>query len=247
MRLPPQEPDLSPWEPADVETIAHRLLRRAEQRRAGSTGTKRFGPLVVAVDGRSGSGKSTLADRLAGAVASAAVVRTDDVAWNSDFLEWHTLLVDGILAPLSRGEDVAFAPPAWGEESRAGAISVPANVAVLLLDGVGSSRESLTSWLDAAVWVQSDLEDSRRRGIERDVDLGRSEQEAVALWDEWQRQELPFLAADRPWQRADVVLCGTPGAEGTAAPHRGEVLVATGSAQRAQTGEDLFGERAEEP
>ncbi|HVD64277.1 MAG TPA: hypothetical protein VNC14_08290, partial [Lapillicoccus sp.] len=77
-------------------------------------------------------------------------------------------------------------------------------------EGVGSSRSSLAPWLDATVWVQSDAGEAYRRGIERDIVLGRDRAEAVAFWDEWMTQEGPFLAADRPWERADVVLCSTP-------------------------------------
>lgn len=33
---------------------------------------------------------------------------------------------------------------------------------------------------------------------------------AESFWDEWEAEESPFLAADRPWERADAILCGTP-------------------------------------
>jgi hypothetical protein len=72
------------------------------------------------------------------------------------------------------------------------------------------SRQSLGPRLDAAVWVQSDADQAQRRGIERDITLGRSRAEAVAFWDEWMSQELPFLAAEHPWERAGLVVCGTP-------------------------------------
>jgi len=163
----------------------------------------------VAVDGRSAGGKTTVADRLAVAVAGAVVVHTDDAAWHQGFFDWDELLVDGILGPVSRGEDVAFRPPAWVERGREGAIVVPAGAAVLV-EGVGSAREALTPWLDAAVWVQSDADEAYRRGIERDVAAGRNRAEALAFWDEWMAQEVPFLAADRPWERADLVVCSTP-------------------------------------
>jgi energy-coupling factor transporter ATP-binding protein EcfA2 len=223
MTLPSEEPELGPWEGADVEAIADRLLRRARKRHRG---VDRAGPPVVAVDGRSASGKSTCAHLLAGAVPSAAVVHTDDVAWWHGFFDWQTLLVDGVLAPLSRGEEVSFRPPAWVERMRAGAIDVPAGVAVVLVEGVGSSQQELAPWLDASVWVQSDLAEARRRGIQRDVAQGRSPEEAEAFWDEWEAQEMPFLAADRPWERADVLLCGTPDPDGAlVAAQPGQLLV----------------------
>lgn len=33
---------------------------------------------------------------------------------------------------------------------------------------------------------------------------------ATASWHEWMAQELPFQAAQRPWERADLVVAGTP-------------------------------------
>jgi hypothetical protein len=132
------------------------------------------------------------------------------VAWQQGYFDWDELLVDGTLGPASRGEDVAFRPPAWVERGREGVIGVSAGAALLLVEGAGSSRDALTPWLDAAVWVQSDAGEAYRRGIERDVRLGRTRDEAVAFWDEWMVEDVPFLAADRPWERADLVLWGTP-------------------------------------
>lgn len=201
------EPDLGPWSPRSQADILGDLVATARGRREGSG---RSGPLVVAVDGRSAGGKSTVAERLAEAAGDAYVVHTDDVAWNHGFFDWDQLLVDGVLAPLGRGDGVAFRPPAWVEHARSGAIEVPPDAAVVLVEGVGASRQTLAPHLDAAVWVQSDAEEARRRGIERDIALGRERAQAVAFWDEWMAQEVPFLAADRPWERADLLVCGTP-------------------------------------
>ena len=63
---------------------------------------------------------------------------------------------------------------------------------------------------DVVIWVQPDLDVARTRGIARDVELGRTRAEAEAYWEMWAAHEDPFLAADRPWSRADVVMCGTP-------------------------------------
>ena len=207
MRVADDEPELGPWAAEPVEAVATRLLDTARTRR---TVSGRGGPLVVAVDGRSAGGKSTAADRLADASPGAVVVHTDDIAWHHGFFDWDGLLVEGVLTPAARGEAVSFRPPAWVERGREGAVQVPAGTSVVLVEGVGSSRSSLAPWLDATVWVQSDADEAYRRGIERDIVLGRIRTEAVAFWDEWMAVEEPFLAADRPWERADVVICSTP-------------------------------------
>jgi hypothetical protein len=33
---------------------------------------------------------------------------------------------------------------------------------------------------------------------------------AIENWHAWMSEELPFLAADRPWERASIIVCGTP-------------------------------------
>jgi len=158
-------------------------------------------PRVLAVDGRSGSGKSTLVDRLGATVPGAAVVHTDDVAWHHDFFDWAGLLLDGVLWPWRAGHDVAYRPPAWDARGRPGAITVPSGAPLLVVEGVGAGRRAFAPYLDALVWVQTDRAVATRRGLERDGG-------DVAFWDEWEARERPFLAADRPWDRAALVVNG---------------------------------------
>ena len=84
--------------------------------------------------------------------------------------------------------------------------TAPADARVLVLEGVGAGRASLATRADAVVWVQSDRNEARERGLRRDVELGRTPEEAERFWDEWMSAEEPFLAGDRPWERADLVV-----------------------------------------
>ncbi len=161
---------------------------------------------MVAVDGRSGSGKTTAASALAVAIPGSIVIHTDDVAWYESFFGWDHLLAARVLLPLRRGEAVDFRPPAWEVRGRSGAITVAAGTPVVLVEGVGSARRSLSTLLDATVWVQSDHAEANRRGIERDGGTA----EVVSFWAEWGSAEERFLADDRPWERARVTVCGTP-------------------------------------
>ncbi|GAB7042949.1 hypothetical protein JCM9533A_68000 [Catenuloplanes niger JCM 9533] len=163
-------------------------------------------PWVVAVDGRSGAGKSTLAATVAACVPGAVVVHTDDVAWHHSFFDWANLLAGGVLAPARRGEPVACRPPAWDARDRPGAIAVPAGCPLLVVEGVGAGRRELAGLVDTVVWVQSDLVEAERRGIARDGGTA----EAIAFWHEWMAAELPFQAAQRPWERAAAIVSGTP-------------------------------------
>jgi hypothetical protein len=181
-------------------------------------------PRVVAIDGRSGSGKSTLADRLHAAVPVSVVVHTDDVAWHQSFLDWVDLLATGVLEPVRRGQPVRYRPPAWDARGRPGAIEVAAGLDMVLVEGVGAGRRELAHLVDAVVWVQSDPAEAERRGLDRDVASGADgdRDQAAAFWREWMAEEVPFLEDQRPWERACVVVAGTP-----TVPHDpGQVVVA---------------------
>jgi hypothetical protein len=194
----PEEPLIPSWEAVDdLElTVRARALVPAGHR------------ALVLVDGRSGAGKSTFGQRLA-RLLDGALVHTDDIAWHHHPIDWADVLDNGIIGPWLRDEAVSFRPPGWISEGRAGVVDVPRRP-VLIVEGVGAGRADLAARADLVVWVQSDRDRARRRGIARDVELGRSAAEADAFWDEWMRSEEPFLAADKPWTRASLIVNGTP-------------------------------------
>ncbi len=194
------EPQILQWRPIGLGDLAARLPGPVS------------GPRLVAVDGRSAGGKTTLAARLHAAIPRSAVVHTDDIAWHHAILDWADQLADGILLPLRRGEPVHYQPPGWAPNGRQGFIDVPAGLHTVIIEGVGAGRHDLAPLLDAVVWVQSDFTDARERGIRRDLASGvdGGEVGAVAFWDVWMAEELPFLERDRPWQRATAIVAGGP-------------------------------------
>jgi hypothetical protein len=199
--LPPGEPHFGPWKVESLQAFVRSLQSVLPKDIAR--------PSVVAIDGRSASGKSTLATLLSRGVAGSAVVHTDDIAWHHSFFDWTELLVSAVLEPARTGLGVTYRPVAWEERGREGAIEVPPGCSVVLLEGVGAARRELTHVLEAAIWVQSDTDLARLRGIARDG----GDAQAAAFWDEWMAAELPFLADQQPWERADFVVCGTPALE----------------------------------
>ena len=205
------EPAAGPWQVVPLE----QLVRMLRPRDGAPTGR----PWVLAVDGRSGSGKTTLAERIRGVVPVSTVVHTDDVAWSQAMFDWTGLLVDGVLVPVHRGEPVSFRPPAWNARNRAGAIEVPQGRELVIVEGAGAARRELMDLVDAVVWVQADMAEGERRGIERDG----GDAAAVSFWHLWMAEELPFMARQRPWTRANVIVSGTP-----AVPHdpANEVVIA---------------------
>ena len=165
-------------------------------------------PVVLAVDGRSNAGKTTLAARIGRAVPGSAVVHTDDIAWRHSRFGWVDLLIGGILEPVHHGRAVSYRPPRWAEHGRDGSIEVPAGCALLVVEGDGAGRQEAADLIDALIWVQSDEREAQRRVLAR---IGKPG-EAPTIWDhrEWLAEEIPFNAAQRTWERADVIVCGTP-------------------------------------
>ena len=211
MQLHPEEPEACSWEPLEDSELAVRVreLLPADE------------SCLVLVDGRSGGGKSTFAERLS-RLLDGALVHSDDIAWHHDPVDWAEVLVEGVIAPWRRGETVRFRPPGWVAQGRPGAVEVPPRP-VLVVEGVGAGRSGLAALAELVVWVQSDRDEARRRGIARDVELGRTPEEAEDFWDDWMRAEEPFLADDRPWSRAALVVNGT-----TAEDLRAHTVVARG-------------------
>lgn len=226
MILPPVEPSAEPWQVRALDRLLADLLPglMPDQMSDEPGAQPARGTVVLAVDGRSASGKSTFAARVVAAVPGAAVVHTDDVAWYESFFGWDGLLAEHVLAPVRRGEPVSWRPPAWDARERPGAIEVPGGAPLLVVEGVGASRRSLAALLDHAIWVQADVSLARDRGLLRDLADRPDPREAERFWDEWDAQETAFLAEDRPWERADLVVCGTPDLELAA----GQVAVGRG-------------------
>ena len=162
-------------------------------------------PAVVAVDGRSSSGKTTLAAWIADAVPGACVVHTDDIAWHHAVLDWAGLLADGVLRPFRSGRDVSYRPPQWDQRGRSGSIDVPASCPLLLVEGVGSGRRELSGLLDAVIWVETDAAERDRRDAAR-VAAGETTPDDYAAW---MAEEEPFVAEQRTWERADLVVRGS--------------------------------------
>ena len=202
MQLAPEEPEAGPWRAEPLGTVIERLSQRGRGRDAARR------PVVLAVDGRSNNGKTTLAARIGEAVPGSAIVHTDDIAWWHSRFGWADLLIDGILEPVRQGLPVSYRPPRWAEHGRDGSIEVPAGCPLLVIEGDGAGRREVADLIDALIWVQSDEREAGRRALAR---IGKPDQSpTVQAYREWMAEEIPFNTAQRTWERADVIVCGTP-------------------------------------
>ncbi|SDN39022.1 Uridine kinase [Actinomyces ruminicola] len=201
IRLQPEEPAVRSWSVTALATLFRYVLNRA--------GTPTGRPAVVAVDGRSGSGKTTLTRRLAALEPGAQTLHIDDLDWNEPLYQWDHLLVE-VLTRLRADGALEFTPPAWPRHGRAGAISITVGAPLVLVEGTGAGMRAVADLVDVHLWVQTDYAVAEERGIGRDIADGTNgdAEESVRFWHDWQAAERPFFAADRPWERADAVVCG---------------------------------------
>jgi pentatricopeptide repeat protein len=196
MKLGPGEPSAAPWRVVPVRDFVGLVFDSRTHAR----------PWILAVDGRGGNGKSTIAELLHHAVPNSLVIHTDDIAWHHSFFDWGDLLIEDVLKPLHSGKAVRYQPPGWQTHGRIGSIEIAAALSLVIVEGVGASRIEAMSWIDRSIWVQSDLDEAKRRCLARE---GNTE-EARTFWDEWMSEEVDFLQRQRPWERATAIVNNTP-------------------------------------
>jgi len=210
LQLALEEPEARPWRVELLSTVADAVTRQGPD--CSSSGR----PAVLAVDGRSNSGKTTVAVRIRDMVRGAVVIHTDDIAWEHSRFGWADLLIDGILAPVHVGRAVSYRPPRWDQHARDGSIEVPADCPLLIIEGDGAGRREVTHLVDTVIWVQADEREAARRSAERaanppPADLANKAVDGAPFDDEgWMAEEIPFNAAQRTWERADIIVCGSP-------------------------------------
>jgi hypothetical protein len=198
MKLGPGEPPADPWRVMPTSDIV-RLVFDADRARDGR-------PWILAVDAHRGSGKSTIANLFHLFVPASAVVHTDDVAWHHSFFDWSDLLIEGILKPLRNGQAVSYRPPAGTNAA-----------------GLGRSRlrriSTWSSWKGSGPAGLSSCPGSTARcGCSPTLrkpnaaaSLGTAAPRAAKnFWREWGAQEFDFLQRQRTWERATIIVNGTP-------------------------------------
>lgn len=196
MRLYEGEVLATDWRKVKIRELAEAIRLR-----------KTAKPLVIAVDGRSAGGKTTLAKKLA-AELEAALLSTDDFAWWHSYFDWPEMLIENAIKPLVAGDSIDFKPPAWIEKGRDDSIQAAARDFVIV-EGVGAGQERMRANIDVIVWVQSDEDEARERGISRDLAERPDLEEATRFWDEWMAEENPFQAAQQTWLVAAFMVQGT--------------------------------------
>ncbi len=196
MRLRDGEIEAAGWHVEKLSAVLMTLLSDIP----GSGGR----PALVAIDGRGGAGKTTIVHRLQELVPNSDVVHTDDIAWNYACFDWGKVTIEDVLHPLRQGEAVSFTPESWQEHGRSGAITVPAGLDVVWIEGTGIIRREFDGLIAASIWIQGDRDEQERRLAVRDGDSADQRRQVA----EWLDEELPFMLREQPWSRATVTVAG---------------------------------------
>jgi uridine kinase len=183
------------WQAVDLADFAQRVVEQAGPAR----------PAIVAINGRSSSGKTSLSRRLAAALANCSVLHTDDLAWHHGVFAWDALLINDVLPALRSPHPLRYRPPAWIARSRAGAITLDANCEFVIIEGVGASQASLRRHLGVIIWVETPQQLRESRDALR-VAAGEI---SPASYDGWMAEENAHMAAERPWEHADLIVDGS--------------------------------------
>jgi uridine kinase len=169
----------------------------AEAARVAAAGGRFLG-----VDGRAGSGKTTLAADIAAAVPGAVVVHVDDFG-GPHVREWDWPRFRAqVLEPLLVGRPARYQRWEWNWDAPGEWQDVPAG-AVLVVEGVSSTRADLGAPWSLQIWVDAPREVRLARALERDGEA------MLPLWLEvWMPSEEAYIARERPEERVDLVVDG---------------------------------------
>jgi hypothetical protein len=156
---------------------------------------------LVTVDGRSGAGKSRLTGRLATALGRAPSVHLDFFypGWEG-LADVVPLARAWVAEPLAAGRPARWRRWDWTAHRWAEWHETPF-APVVVLEGCGAGAGALAPFVSTAVWVEAPA-DLRDRRLRARLDWPRYAPHRPG----WIEREEAFYAAERPWERADLVV-----------------------------------------
>lgn len=139
------------------------------------------------------------------ALPNSAVLHTDDLAWHHGVFSWDELLINDVLPVLRKRRALHYRPPAWLARGRDDAITLDGDRDFVIIEGVGASQASVRAELDVIVWMETPQVIRESRDAVR-VSAGEI---SAASYAGWMAEENAYMAADRPWEHADLIIDGS--------------------------------------
>lgn len=158
---------------------------------------------LVVIDGPSGAGKSELCRDLIAHLdatrsdCSRSVLHLEDLYHGWDGLPHLEARLSPVLRSLASGDTTEFSPFDWslGQPGPPTQIE-PADL--IVVEGVGAAGRAWSDLTTTLVWTTR--VDALERAIRRDGERFRTDLE------QWHRAERKLFAAERPWERADLIV-----------------------------------------
>ena len=156
---------------------------------------------LVTVDGYSGAGKTRLTGRLARALGRVPTVHLDFFypGWEG-LAAVVPLAVEWVAEPLVSGRPARWRRYDWSADRFAEWHETPW-APVVVLEGCGAGAAALRPFTSTAVWVETPAAQREER-LRARLDWTRYAPHRAL----WVAQEEALFAAERPWERADVVV-----------------------------------------
>ena len=179
------------------------VIGAIEQRRA------EHGRVVVGISGYAGAGKSVLARRIVEELEDAVRVRGDDfldpIRSHQRSRDWDGVQRDRlrseVLEPFRTDRAVELRTLDWSTRQLGEPTPLP-RASVLVVDAIGIFHPELLPWFDLTVWVDTDLQLARSRGMARDRAASRDHD---LLWSEvWSPNDREFEQRFHPAEGADL-------------------------------------------
>ena len=165
---------------------------------------------LIAIDGHGGSGKSTLADKLSKKL-NAEIIHTDDFASFDNPTNWWPLVIERVFKPIKEGASKLSYPRSkwWIDHNPKPVVEQPVTK-IMILEGVSALRKEFREYIHLGVFVDTPKEICLQRGLARDKgNDGNSDEEILAIWENWFENENEYIARDNPKEYADIVVDGT--------------------------------------
>jgi len=170
---------------------------------------------VIAISGFCGSGKSTYAqwmlEQCGGRGCHCAVVSVDSfmmtptIDWDGHYKDDLDLerLVDQVLVA-ARSGSFSYDVYDWYQRQIGGQV-VHDDLDVVIIEGVRLFQPDLMQYFDLSIWIDTDLQVGRQRGIDRDQNVYNNL--LMELWDGvWTPRDMQHFEAHRPDLLADFVV-----------------------------------------
>ncbi|HEU4909097.1 MAG TPA: hypothetical protein VFT17_09545, partial [Propionibacteriaceae bacterium] len=124
--------------------------------------------------------------------------------WHHGVFSWDELLINDVLPALRSRRVLQYRPPAWVSRSREGAIVIENDRDFVIIEGVGSSQETVRPKLDVIIWVETPQSVRESRDAAR-VAAGEI---SATSYANWMAEENGYMATERPWEHAELIVDG---------------------------------------